>query len=549
MSSGDTLGAMFEASCQRHAAITAVATAAGSIDYAELLARAQGFSAALVAGGLTRGDRVAVWLPNGVDWVVAHWGITLAGGVVVPIGTRSRPPEIHHVLGQCQASTLVMVDGFLQADHLAMLGAVRARGLPALETVVVRRRPAATAALPDGAREWGVFLAGGSGAPPADGSARAAGIEPGDLHLIQYTAGTTGVPRGAMLSHAGLLMVASSHAASWGLRPGDAIFIPNPLSHIMGAVMAVIMPVIAGATMVTAPTFAAAEAMTLIARHRCVAMAGTPTHYLALSAAAELEHHDISSLRFGMCGGAAVTAQTIRAVVDKLALDGLMVGLGMSEASGSVTRTSLDDPPEVAAASIGRAMQWLDVKIVDPVTGAEVGEGAPGELWIRGPGIMKGYFAAPEATDEVLTPEGWLRTGDLVRVRGDGALELVGRHKEMFTVGGFNVYPGEVERALSEHPAVGESCVVGVPDPRLGEVPFAFVRAPGDRAADPAAAAALGGEIIAFCRDRLASYKVPRFIAVVSELPVLGAGKIDRRALRDRAAREARELPGYLFRS
>lgn len=537
MAAGETLGAIFEASCRRHAAFTAVATPTGSISYAELLARADQFAAALITNGLAVGDRVAIWLPNGIDWVVAHWGITLAGGVVVPIGTRSRPPEIHHLLGQSRASTLAMSDTFLQADHLAMLATARERGLPALQTVIVRRS-SATAELPDGMREWAAFVATTDGAHPVDRSSRASAVEPDDLHLIQYTSGTTGAPRGAMLSHAGLLRVASSHVGSWRLRPGEAIFIPNPLSHIMGAVLAVIMPVVAGATAVTAPTFAAAEALALIASHRCVAMAGTPTHYLALAAAADRERHDTSSLRFGMCGGAAPTAETIRTAVEKLALGGLMVGLGMSEASGSISRTSLDDPPDVAATSIGRPMSWLEIRIVDPTAAADVRQGIPGELWIRGPGIMKGYFGDPDATAEVLTSDGWLRTGDLVRARSDGTLEFVGRHKEMFTVGGFNVYPSEVERVLSEHPAVAETCVVGVPDPLLGDVPFAFVRPRGGAPGQ----AGLEAAIIDFCRDRLANYKVPRFLVIVGELPVLGAGKIDRRGLRDRAAREAAEL-------
>jgi acyl-CoA synthetase (AMP-forming)/AMP-acid ligase II len=261
-------------------------------------------------------------------------------------------------------------------------------------------------------------------------------------------------------------------------------------------------------------------------------MAGTPSHYLALADSPDRARHDVSTLRFGMCGGAALTPDVIRHVTDELGLGGLMNGLGMTEASGSVTRTSLDAPAEVTATTIGRPMPWLETRIVDPVTGLDVTPGTAGELLLRGPGVMKGYFGDPAATRETFA-DGWLRTGDLVRARDDGAFEFVGRLKEMFTVGGFNVYPAEVERALAEHPLVADSCVVGARDERLGEVPFAFVRLrPG--------AAATEEDVLAFCRDRIANYKVPRHVEFVAEMPMLGSGKVDRRALRERA---------YLFRS
>jgi acyl-CoA synthetase (AMP-forming)/AMP-acid ligase II len=317
------------------------------------------------------------------------------------------------------------------------------------------------------------------------------------------------------------------------LRPGDAVFIPNPFSHIMGMVMGVIMPLVAGATLVTTPSFQAAETLSLVERFRCVAMAGTPAHYLALVTSPDLARRDHSSLRFGMCGGAAQSPEMIRRIVGELHLEGLMNGLGMTEASGSITRTRLDAPAEITASTIGHPMPWLEMRVVDPSSGAAVSPGEHGELAIRGPGVMKGYFRAPEATREALSEDGWLRTGDLVRARPNGALEFVGRIKEMFTVGGFNVYPAEVERALAEHPSVAESCVVGVRDERLGEVPYAFVVL---RAAAPSTEDAL----VAFLRDRAANYKVPRYVSILSELPMLGSGKVDRLALRDRAARDPR---------
>ncbi len=518
-----TLSAAFEESCRAHASVLALVTPGESITYAELFERAERFAAALAGSGVRPGDRVAVWLPNGVDWLVAHWGTALAGCVVVPIGTRNRGPEVRHVLTQCEASALVMIDRFMKSDYLGMLAAATAGGISSLSNVVVRRTSAE--GLPARAVDWTSFVDEGRARAALE---RARSVDPTDTHAIQYTSGTTGYPKGAMLSHEGLLRVARSHAASWKLEPGEAIFIPNPFSHIMGVVMAVLMPVVAGATLVTTAAFQPGETLSLVSGHRCVAMAGTPSHYLALANFPELDRYDLSSLRFGMCGGAALTPEVIARIVDKLRLGALMNGLGMTEASGSVTRTSPEAPIQTVATTIGHPMPWLEVRVVDPATRADAKAGDAGELVIRGPGVMKGYFRAPRATAEALSPDGWLSTGDLVRARDDGAFEFVGRIKEMFTVGGFNVYPAEVERALSEHPAIAESCVVGVPDDRLDEVPFAFV------VLRPKAIAS-EDEIIAFLRERIANYKVPRYVATLSEMPVLGSGKVDRLALRERA--------------
>jgi acyl-CoA synthetase (AMP-forming)/AMP-acid ligase II len=275
-------------------------------------------------------------------------------------------------------------------------------------------------------------------------------------------------------------------------------------------------------------------------------MAGTPAHYAALAAtiassAESTVQPDLSRLRWALCGGAALTPEIVRRARASLGVRVFVNGLGMTEAAGSVTRTAPDAAPEVTAATIGYPMPWLETRVVDAASGEDAAEGVAGELWIRGPTLMKGYFREPDATSEAFARDGWLRTGDVVRKRPEGDFEFVGRSKEVFTVGGFNVYPAEVERVLAAHPAVADSCVVGVPDERLGDVPLAFVRL-----RDGAATAA--EDLAAYCAERLANYKVPRVFELTRELPVGPSGKVDRLALRARAAERVRSS-AHLSRS
>jgi HIP---CoA ligase len=506
----------------------ALVTNAGQVTYAELAADARRLAAGLLASDVRPGDRVAVWLPNGVEWLVVHWAAALMGATLVPLSTRNRPAEVEYILRQSGAAALVLQDRFLHTDYLAALPAILAGGLSELRTVIVRQTEghdagAENAAMPSIALSWSAALDRGANVTPDAVAAAAAEVTPDDVHVLQYTSGTTGWPKGAMLTHDGLIRSASFHAASWGLRAGDAILVPNPMSHIIGLVYAVLLPAIARVIPISVAMFDADQVLQLVQRYRPVVLLGTPTHFQMLAEHAHLGDYDISSLRIGMAGGAASTPETVRRITERLGLQALVNGLGMSEA-GSVAHTDPSDPPEVHATTVGRPMPWLEVRLIDQATGDEAPAGQPGELWIRGPGVMKGYYRDPEATAQALTSDGWLRTGDLLALGDDGCLRFVGRVKEMFTVGGFNVYPAEVERVLVQHPAVAECQVVGVPDVRLGAVPFAFVRCHPDTSASDE-------ELRAYCTDRLANYKVPRYFHRIEAFPLTGTGKRERRTL------------------
>jgi acyl-CoA synthetase (AMP-forming)/AMP-acid ligase II len=508
----------------------ALVTDTERVTYAELAAAARRLAAGLIASGVRRGERVAVWLPNGTDWLTVHWAAALAGATLVPLSTRNKPAEVEYILRQSGAAVLVLQDRFLQIEYLAALPAMMASGLPELHTVIVRQTAPAAQELPVSAIAWDEAIRRGEQVPTGTVEAATAAVTPDDVHVLQYTSGTTGWPKGAMLTHDGLIHSAGHHAATWNLHPGDAILVPNPMSHILGLVFAVLMPAVTRVIAISMPTFDPERVLRLVQRERPVVILGTPTHFQMLAEHPRLEDYDISSLRLGMAGGAASTPEMVRRITERLGLEALVNGLGSSEA-GSVAHTAPGDPPEVHATTCGRPMPWLQTRIVDPATAVDQAGGQPGELWIHGPSVMKGYFRDPQATARVLTPDGWLRSGDLVLRGDDGCMRFVGRLKEMFTVGGFNVYPAEIERVLAQHPAVAECQVVGVPDVRLGTVPFAFVRLQSDTAA----LAPTEEQLRAFCAEQLANYKVPRYFHTIESFPLTGTGKRELRVLHEMA--------------
>ncbi|HET7419199.1 MAG TPA: AMP-binding protein [Candidatus Dormibacteraeota bacterium] len=419
-------------------------------------------------------------------------------------------------------------------EHGSALAVIADDGAVTYRELLDRIRPAGGRqhiALPNGARWlvafWGAMAGGATvlplnprGKPDEVDYVKAdfyAGDVDGedDVRVVQYTAGTTGRPKGALLTGEGLMTVARGHAASWRLQPGDVVFIPNPMTHIMGLVLGVLMPAVSHATLLTMERFEPGAALELVERHRPVAMAGTPTHYHMLVEHPDLGSRDVSSLRFGLAGGAASTPEAVTRTMDRLGLEALLNGYGMSEACGSISRTELGDPAEAHALTAGRPMPWLETRLRD------------GQLEIRGRPVSRRYHR--QATPAV-DADGWFATGDLFDLDREGRLVFRGRAVDVVTVGGFNVYPAEVERVLAEHESVAQAQVVGVPDERLGCVPFAFVRLSPGAALDTKA---LAGH----CAERLSGYKVPRGFRAVDAFPVNGAGKVEKYRLRELATR------------
>ena len=480
-----------------------------------------------------------MWAPNCAEWMLAALGLLRAGAVLVPLNTRFKGGEAAYIIRNAGATTLVTVRGFLGADYPAMLvgedtgdlarivllrddgdpdTAVGATGLPPLT----------------GLEE---FLHAGEGVDPAVSAARAAAVDPDDLSDLIFTSGTTGHPKGATATHAQSLRTFGTWSSIVGLTAGDRYLVVNPFFHTFGYKAGILACLMAGATVVPEPVFDPAAVMERISAERISVLPGPPTLYQTLLADPRRAEHDLSSLRLGVTGAAVVPVELVQAMRDELGFDTVLTAYGLTESCGTVTMCRRSDPPEVVAATSGRAIPGLEVRAV--ADGAEVAPGEPGEIVVRGYTVMPGYWGNEAATAEAIDGEGWLHTGDIGVLDAAGNVTITDRVKDMFVVGGFNAYPAEIEAILRGHEAVGQVAVVGVPDERMGEVGCAYVvLAPGAPdavdAADGTDTLELGRAILSWSRGAMANYKVPRSVVVVDALPVNASGKVLKRELRQR---------------
>jgi acyl-CoA synthetase (AMP-forming)/AMP-acid ligase II len=498
----------------------AVVDGATTLTYGDLVGAARRFGAALVASGVSPGERVAVWLPNSAEWVVAALGTWYAGAVLVPVNTRFKGAEAADIVARSRARAIVTATDFLGNDYVAMLRAAECE-LGALQAVVVARGP-----VPADAAGWADFLARGDAVALAEVTRRAGSLGPDAPCDILFTSGTTGRPKGVVQTHGRTLVVATDWARMTGLAADDRYLMVNPYFHMFGLKAGILASVSVGATMLPEPVFDVERVLSRVAAERVTVLPGPPTLYQAICDHPARQRFDLSSLRVAVTGAADIPVELIRRVMDELPFRLVVTGYGLTEA-GTATATSPGDPPEVVATTVGRPRPGFEVRIVDP-QGADVPVGEAGEVLLRGPSVMLEYLDDPEATAAAFAPGGWLRTGDLGRLDEAGNLRIVGRLKDMFIVGGFNAYPAEIENVLLGHPAVAQVAVIGIPDDRLGEVGMAFVvPRPG--------VAVTADAVIAWARERMANYKVPRKVAFVEALPLNATGKVDKNVLRARA--------------
>ena len=501
-----TIPALLAETVERHGDRVAIVDGDVTLTYAELRDEARRFGAALLSAGVEPDDRVAIWAPNSHRWVIAVLGLWEAGAVLVPINTRVKGAEAADLLGRSGAKALVTVRDFLGTDYVAMLDDA---DLPALQTTV----------LADG-DAWDSFVASG-------GDARFPTIRADDRSDILFTSGTTGVPKGVVMTHGRTRQVATDWVAMTGLAAGDRYLMVNPYFHMFGLKAGILASVAAGATMLPEPVFDVDRVLARVGDEQVTVLPGAPTIYQSILDHPAREKYDLSSLRVAVTGAADIPVELIRRVRAELPFDTVITGYGLTE-GGTVSATSPDDDPETVATTVGRPRPGCEVRLVDGDT--DVAAGGTGEILVRSTTVMAGYLDDPEATAKAIDDDGWLRTGDLGVVDERGNLRIVGRSKDMFIVGGFNAYPAEIENALLRHPDVQQAAVIGIPDERLGEVGMAFVVT---RSGDPDA----GTAIAAWCRDQMANYKVPRAVEVVDALPVNATGKVVKDELRARVGR------------
>ena len=518
---------MVDGAAAQFADLLAVRDGPTTLTYAELAEEAREFGAALVAVGVDPGDRVAIWCGNCVEWTVAALGLLAAGAVLVPVNTRFKGAEAAVVLSRSRARVLVTMTDFLGTDYVAMLEKADTP-LPALRTIIVAKGHAEGSAL-----SWRDFMARATPDARAEVERRSAALGPDDPSDILFTSGTTGVPKGVVMTHGRTLTVATDWVAMTGLTAGDVYLQVNPYFHMFGLKAGILASVASGATMLPEPVFDVDRVLARVAPERVTVLPGPPTLYQSVLDHPQRAQHDLSSLRLAVTGAADIPVELIRRVQAELPFSMIITGYGLTE-GGTACATSDGDDAEAIATTVGRPRPGFELRLLDG-EGRDVGTGQAGEVLLRGGSIMAGYLDDPEETDKALSPDGWLRTGDLGELDESGRLRIVGRVKDMFIVGGFNAYPAEIENALLRHPAVQQAAVIGIPDQRLGEVGMAFVVVSGGISGD---------DIMEWSRNEMANYKVPRAVEIVDALPLTATGKVLKDELRDRAAaRPGRDTP------
>lgn len=489
--------------------------------FVELSRRVDEAARAFIAAGVMPGDRVGIWAPNLNEWILAALGAIAAGGVVVPMNTRFKGPEAAYVLERSGARLLFTVHGFLGNDYVGSL-ASSGTELEHLERTVVLRGDAVA-----GTQSWADFLAGGEGVSQEMLDERIAVASPSDVTDIIFTSGTTGRPKGVMTSHAQNMRVFETWGSTVGLRAGDRYLIVNPFFHTFGYKAGILASLLRGATMIPEPVFDVAAVLNRVEAERITMLPGPPTLYLSILDHPDRHLYDLSSLRLAVTGAAAVPVEMILRMRNELTFDTIVTAYGLTESTGTISICRPDDDPETIASTSGRAIPGVEVRVVDD-SGVDVPVGAPGEIVCRGYNVMLGYFEDPVATAEAIDADGWLHTGDIGVMDERGYLAITDRKKDMFIVGGFNAYPAEIENTLLGHPSTAQVAVVGVPDERMGEVGHAFVVPRSEAHIDP-------DELIAWCRERMANYKVPRAVHVVDTLPTNASGKVLKFELRSTA--------------
>ena len=481
------------------------------LTFAQLAERAHQAGRALVATGIAPGDRVAIWAPNCREWVIAALGIFCAGGVLVPLNTRFKGGEARYVLDRADVKLLFTVTDFLETNYVDLLRAEP--DVPSLGEVIDLRGPS-----------FSSFLARDAGATLPD-------VHGNDLNAILFTSGTTGRPKGAMLTHAATVRAYDAWSTVVGLREGDRYLIVNPFFHSFGLNAGVIACLIKGATIVPHAVFDVEQVMTRAAAEHISVLPGPPTIYQSILDHPRVGEFDMSGLRLAVTGAAPVPVELIRRMRNELGFESIVKGYGLTEATGIATMCRYDDDEETIVNTDGRAIPGVEVQVVDD-KGVDVPRGEPGEIVIRGYNVMKGFIHDPEATAEAIDADGWLHTGDVGVMDTRGNLRITDRTKDMFIVGGFNAYPAEIENMINEHPAVSAVTVVGVPDTRMGEVGYAYVIPRHNARITP-------DELTAWCREKMANYKVPRYVEIVDAFPLNASGTVLKYELREAARQKA----------
>jgi len=539
-----TLGQLANETCRLYPEREALASSNGirRFSYGQLRESSTALAKGLIAVGVEKNDKVAVWAVNSPEFVMAQFGTAKSGGVMVPLNAHERGPVIETTLRQSETTTLIMQPGAKSTENIDLLyrvcpelskaepGKLKAEKLPNLKNVIV----ISDEAYP-GTFKWSEWIGLGKTIEDDILLQRQEQLDIEDVVCIIYTSGTTGAPKGVMLSHKNVIENAVAMAERMQLSETDVMYVQTPMFHSFGYVASALTAVTHGCSMIMVDKFHPEAAMKLIEREKCTVVSGVPTMFIAFINELEQQHFDISAVRTGIIAGASCPPKLIQNIEEVLGIKNIIPAYGLTEASPCVTAVYGDDPPELKASSVGAPIPGVEVKIIDPETQEAVDIGGSGEIRVRGYNIMSGYYRKAEETAAIVDKDGWLHTGDMGYLMPNGYLCIQDRYKDIIIRSGENISPKEIEDLLNFHPDVAESSVVGVPHDLYGEEVVAFVRLKDK--------CVLTAEMLRqYCRDRLATHKTPKAFHFMEQFPLSSSGKSLKSELRRMAVKLESEI-------
>ncbi|MBP7765608.1 MAG: AMP-binding protein [Syntrophaceae bacterium] len=510
--------------------------------YRELYERCRQTAKGLMALGVQKGDHVSVWTTNIPEWVYLQAALGMIGGVLVTINTNYQSHELQYILKQSDTTTLFLIEAYRDTSfydtarrvlpeldaHPA--GKLASANLPLLKNVVyIGPRPETP-----GMFHFADMIERGRSVSDAELDRRMASLSPDDVINMQYTSGTTGFPKGVMLTHVNIVNNARMVGNVMGMTDRDRLLIQVPVFHCFGCVMSTLNCMYHGSTMVLLEFFDAQQSLEAITREKCTAINGVPTMFISMLNHPDFARYDMTSLRTGIMAGAPCPIEAMNQVRTKMHCPEIVIAFGQTESAPVMTMTRRDDPVELRVATVGRLLADIEGKVIDPETGADLPPNTQGEIVTRSACVMKGYYKMPEATAAAVDRDGWLHTGDLGEVDADGYFKVTGRIKDMIIRGGENIYPRELEEFLFTHPKVANVQVVGIADKKYGEQVLAAIQLKDGVAAD-------AEEFIAFCKGKIARHKIPKYWEFVDGYPMTASGKIQKYKLKEMFEKKYKE--------
>ncbi|QGG46672.1 AMP-binding protein [Heliorestis convoluta] len=510
------------------------------LTYRQFQEKANEVAKGLMALGVQKGDHIAIWATNYPEWLYTQFGSAKMGAVLVTVNTNYRSYELEYLLRQSDSTTLLMIEGYRDNNYVEIIKELcpnleetepgkTQSSLPLLKNIIFIGKDA-TQKHP-GMFSWNDLIEMGKSISDEELAARQKSLHYDDAINMQYTSGTTGFPKGVMLSHFNIINNAKkvAEAQNWG--DNERLCFPVPLFHCFGCVMSSLASVVKGATMVPLETFGPREVLEAVEKERCTVLYGVPTMFIAELEHPDFEQFDLTSLRTGIMAGSPCPIEVMKKVVHKMGAKEITIAYGQTEFSPVITQTTPYDSLERRVSTVGKALPGVEVKIVDPTTGEEVPRGVQGELCARGFGTMIGYYKNEEATARAIDEDQWLHTGDLAIMDEQGYCKITGRSKDMIIRGGENIYPREIEEFFYSHPKVRDVQIVGVPDPKYGEEVLAcIILKKGDEASEE--------EIRQYCQGKISRHKIPRYIRFVDNYPMTASGKIQKFKLKETFIKE-----------